>query len=306
MKNVFLILSVIFLIANISMAQKAEIIGRWNLTKMQKGDKIKTVDSGVIFEKGGITKLGFFKMDEIMEAGTWEYLPDDNSILMVSAVDKTVNGKAEIIKITNDELRYQKDGIIYSLVKYVESEEPGAMLDFSETDFFTEDGEYKYEGEEVKLPWKDPSEMLMSLVNVKHLAYRHSKLNEQTNTFDDKILTADVVANPEEMSLSIDNIFYGFDRYNLPEDMELPPNNEYSNLLYPVEEFYFRVVSTEKITTAAGTFLCSVIEAAEAEIQKKLWMINDKPGIYAKVIVEKPGMFGAYSLQIFELEEIKQ
>jgi hypothetical protein len=34
-------------------------------------------------------------------------------------------------------------------------------------------------------------------------------------------------------------------------------------------------------------------------------MINNKPGIYAKVIIEKPGIFGAYSLQIFELQEIE-
>ena len=305
MKSLFLIFFALILFANDSFAQESQIIGQWNLTKMQKGDKIKKVDSGIIFEENGILKLGFFQMEEIMEAGTWEYLPDNNSILMISTVDKSVNGKAKIIKLTEDELQYQKEDIIYSLEKYVESQEPGAMLDFSVSDFFTDDGDYKYEGEEEKLPWKDPSEMLMSLVNVKHLVYKCAKLNEQTNTFDDKMLTADVVANPEEMSLSIDYIFYGFDRYNLPEDADLPPNTEFTNLLYPEQDFNFRVIETEEITTPAGTFGCTVIEAAQYGIQKKLWMINDKPGIYAKVIVEKPGMFGAYSLQIFELQEIK-
>ena len=305
MKKLFLLVSAFLLFANAPFAQESEIIGKWNLTKMQKGNKVKTLNSGVIFEEKGITKLGFFNMEEIIEAGTWEYIPSDNSILMISTVDKTLNGKAEIIKLTNDELQYQKDGIIYSLVKYAESEEPGAMLNFSESDFFTEDGNYKYEGEEEKLPWKDPSAMVESLKDVKHLVYKCAKLNEETNTYDDKILTADVLSNPDEISLSIDYIFYGFDRYNLPEDMEMPPNTKYGNLLYPEEEFNFRVATTEEITTPAGTFMCTVLEATQAEIQKKLWMINDKPGIYAKVIVEKPGMFGAYSLQIFELQEIK-
>ena len=305
MKNLLQILSAFLLFANASFAQESQIIGQWNLIKMQKGDKAKTVDSGVIFEEGGITKLGFFNMEEIMEAGTWEYIPSDNSILMISTIDKSVNGKAEIIKVTDDELQYKKDGVVYSLVKYVESEETGAMLNFSESDFFTEDGDYKYEGEEEKLPWKDLSAMVISLKDVNHLVYKCAKLNEGTNTYDDKLLTADVLANPDEMSLSIDYIFYGFDRYNLPEDMEVPSNTEYGNLLYPEKEFNFRITATEEITTPAGTFVCTVIEAAQAEIQKKLWMINDKPGIYAKIIIEKPGMFGAYSLQIFELEEIK-
>lgn len=300
-----LIVLVFLSVVLFSNAQESDIIGKWTLNKMQKGDKIKEVDSGVIFDKNGDLKLGFFNMEEIIEAGTWKYDQNQNLIVMSSTVDKNMNGKAELIKVTEDELLYKKDGVVYSLVKYVEKEEPGVMLDFSEADFFTEDGDYKYEGEEEKLPWKDPSEMLTSLVNVKHLVYNCSKLNEETESYEDKTLTADVTANPEEMSLSIDYIFYGFDRYNLPEDMDLPPNTEYVNLLYPEQEFNFRIVDTEEITTEAGTFVCTVIEAAQEETQKKLWMINDKPGVYAKIIIEKPGMFGAYSFEIFELTEIK-
>ena len=294
-----------FLFMGILNAQESDIIGKWTLTKIQKGDEIKEVDSGIIFEENNVLKLGFFNMEEIIEAGTWKYDKNQNSIILSSTVDKNMNGKAELITVTEDELQYKKDGVIYSLVKYLESEEYGAMLDFSETDFFTEEGDYKYEDEEEKLPWQDPSEMLISLANVKHLVYKRSKLNELTNSFEDIILTADIAANTEEMSLSIDYIFFGFDRYNIPEDLELPLNTEYTNLLYPEMEFNFRIVDTEEITTNAGTFLCTVIEAAQDEIQKKLWMINDKPGVYAKIIIEKPGMFGAYSLEIYELDEIQ-
>ena len=305
MKHILLLALAFITFSGIGNAQKPDITGKWTLTKMRKGDKIKEVESAVIFDENGVLKLGFFNMEEITEVGTWKYDKNQNSILMSSTVDKNMNGKAELIKVTEDELQYKKEDIVYSLVKYVKSREPGAMLDFSEADFFTEDGDYKYEGEEEKLPWKDPSEMLTSLVNVKHLVYNCSKLNEETESFEDKTLTADVVANPDEMSLSIDYIFYGFDRYNLPEDTELPPNTQYVNLLYPEVEFNFRIVDAEEISTEAGTFECTVIEAAQEEIQKKLWMINDKPGVYAKIIIEKPGRFGAYSLQIFELTEIK-
>lgn len=305
MKKLLILGMVSFLSVVLLNAQESEIIGKWTITKMQKGDEVKEVDSGIIFEENGVLKLTFFNMEEIVEAGTWEYNKNQNTILMNSSVDKSMNGKAELIKVTEDELQYEKDGAIYTLVKHDDIEEYGAMLDFSETDFFTEDGNYKYDGEEEKLPWKDPSEMLMSLVNVKHLVYKRSKLNELTDSFEDIKLIADVAANADEMSLSIDYIFFGYDRYNLPEDTELPPNTEYANLLYPEIEFNFRIVEVEEITTSAGTFLCTVIEAAQDEIQKRLWMINDKPGVYAKCIIEKPGMFGAYSLEIYELNEIR-
>ncbi len=43
-------------------------------------------------------------MKEILEAGTWEYDKNENSILMSSTVEKHINGKAKVIKVTEDEL----------------------------------------------------------------------------------------------------------------------------------------------------------------------------------------------------------
>jgi hypothetical protein len=148
-------------------------------------------------------------------------------------------------------------------------------------------------------------EMMMTLLNVKQLIYNYSTLIEEVDVFENEILTADVNSNPQEQQLSIDFIFFGYDRYNLPEDTELPPNefDEY-NSLYPEDDNSFRVVGTEQITIAAGTFDCTVIEAVDGwDHSKKLWMINDKPGIYAKIIDENTNEdYGYYHL--YELQEI--
>lgn len=290
---------------NLVNAQQSPFLGKWTLTTIQMGKEIKEVNSGIIFEENGILQLGFFDMEEIIEAGTWKYDKNKNSIYLSSTVEKEMNGKAEIIKITENELQYKKDGAIYSLIKYLPTEELGNVLDFSEADFFTEDGDYKYENEFQKLPWQDSYAMISELDNLKQLVYKYSLWNNDTKTFDSSILRADVLANKEKMTLSIDYIFFGYDRYNLPEDTELPPNREYSNLLYPEVEFNFRITGTEEIETPAGTFSCTVIEAVNEEVLKKMWMINNKPGIYAKVIIEKPGMFGMFYHGIFELKEIK-
>jgi len=178
------------------------------------------------------------------------------------------------------------------------------MKNFTEDDFFDENDEYKYYDDEQKLPWQDSYGMIMSLENVKQLVYKYSSLIDDKEAFKDKILTANVKANIEESCLSIDYIFYGYDTYNLPEDTQLPPNKAYSELLYPERENSFRVTGTEQITTPAGTFDCTVIEVFDnSEIKKKLWMINNKPGIYAKCIHDKSGDWGHYD--IYELQEIQ-
>jgi hypothetical protein len=147
--------------------------------------------------------------------------------------------------------------------------------------------------------------MKTGLLNINQLVYNYSTLISGTNAFETKTLTADVKATPEEEGFVIDDVFNGFDRYNLPEDAEFYENPEYTNPLYPLNEETFRVVGSEKITTPAGTFDCTVVEAVnDSEVLKKLWMISDQIGIYAKIIEENPDeVWGHYS--VYELQEIK-
>jgi hypothetical protein len=304
MKNILLLSFVFSTIAILTNAQQAELIGKWQLSKVVVDD-----------EKGGVLKAARSAQSEVIEAGKWELNEKQNTIIMSSTLDEDFNGTATLVNISKTELIYKKDNAILhfnrmpasNVVSDVESEKVESTitrLEFTEADFFNNDGDYKYYDDEVKLPWQDINEMLMSLANVKQLVYKFSTLDEDEMGFQDKILIADVNSNPSEQTLSVDYIFYGFDRYNLPEDSELPPNTEYSGLLYPEEENTFRVSGSEQITTLAGTFDCTVVEVVGSfETCKKLWMINDKPGVYAKIIADKPGLFGQYS--IYELQEIK-
>lgn len=184
---------------------------------------------------------------------------------MSSSLDKDFNGTVTLEKVSETELVYKKDDAILHFQRFAsssvasepESKKPGntvARLAFTEADFFNEDGDYKYYDDDGKLPWQDIDAMLMSLVNVKQLVYKFFILDEKAMVFNDKILSAEVNSNPSEQALSIDFIFYGYDRCNLPDDTELPPNTEYSNPLYPEEDNLFRVSGFEKITTKPGTF----------------------------------------------------
>ena len=119
MKNLINVL-VAFILMFISVdcpAQQSLLMGKWRLTEIRKGNECKSVDSGFIFEKGGLLKLGFFNMEEIIEAGKWTYKPSDNSILMSSSIDKNCNGKAHIIKLTKTEMIYKIEMIEYHFVR---------------------------------------------------------------------------------------------------------------------------------------------------------------------------------------------
>lgn len=316
MKNIFLLLSLLFAITQITNAQQSELVGIWQLSKvMVDGEIHDDLKAIYIFEEGGLLKAARSTKTEIIEAGSWKFKKGKNKIIMSSTLDKDFSGEAILTKISESELVYEKDDAILFFKRISNSDLKPAnnstsaaniipRLNFTEADFFGKDDEYKYYNDEEKLPWQDIDKMMINLAIVKQLVYKYSKLDESTNTFNDDILVAEVNSNHAEQTLSIDYIFHGYDRYSLPEDVELQANNEYSNLLYPEEENTFRVSGSEQIKTSAGTFDCTVVEVVgRFETRKKLWMINNKPGIFAKIITDKPGDFGQYS--VFELQEIK-
>lgn len=242
---------------------------------------------------------------ESRTGGMWIYNQEEKSLLLVGRIDQ-IGGKNKVFKLSDKEFLLENAGVEIVLHKSEASSQKIERLNFTEADFFDENGDYKYEGEEGKLPWTDPFEMLMSLVNTSQLEYDFSTLVEGTEVFETKKLTADVAADKDEQSLSIDFIFYGYDRYNLPDDAELPPNDldmSYGNQFFPLKDNSFRVLGNEDIETISGTYNCTIVESiGSSEDRYKLWMINDKPGVYAKIIEDKEGRFGHY--YVYELKSI--
>ncbi|MDM8159015.1 hypothetical protein QUH73_04190 [Labilibaculum sp. K2S] len=278
------------------------LIGSWKFADDANDDSTRVLT----FEAPD--SFTFIEKEPGMESrtgGMWIYNQEEKSLLLIGRIEQ-VRGKNRILTISKKELVLENAGVEIIIRKSDDSSQKIERLNFTGDDFFDENGDYKYDSEEGKLPWTDPFEMLMSLVNTSQLEYNFSTLVEGTKVFETKKLTADVKTDKDEQSVSIDFIFYGYDRYNLPDDTQLPPNIldfNYYNRLYPLKENSFRVAGQEKLTTPSGTFDCTVIESVGTSEEKyKLWMINDKPGIYAKIIEDKDGMFGHY--YIYELKNI--
>jgi hypothetical protein len=237
----------------------------------------------------------------------WIYNEKDETLIILSRLE-ILRGLSKLIKLDNENIELENNGIVYSLVNQEQSDNRIERLTFSEDEFYDEDGNWKYEEDDQKLPWQDFYDMMTSLENIHQLVYNYGKLIEDTEVFENKTLTANVRVDNDQETFSIDYIFNGYDSFDLPEDTQLPTSiyspSSYPSVLYPLgDAMPFRVIGKEEITTPAGTFNCTVIEAlGDFEAKMKMWMINDKPCIYARIINDRPGSFGHYFM--YELQEI--
>jgi len=236
--------------------------------------------------------------------GEWIFNPKEKTILIMTG-ERSFNGINSIVEISAEKLVLKHFDKTTELSKYKKPDIEVVRLKFSDEDFFTQDGDYKYEADIEKLPCEDPYQIFESLEKIKQLVYNYYKLDENSGVFSIQKLTANINTNPNDESISFDNIFEGVDRTTLMEDEDMPViESNPENLLFPFDDSSFRVVGTEDVVTPAGTFKCTVVETmGDFDERIKFWMIDITPGVVAKVILDKPGSFGYY--KVFVLKETK-
>ncbi|WP_299781709.1 hypothetical protein [uncultured Formosa sp.] len=279
----------------------AGLMGSWRLNNEENPDTVHLLtftspDNFVLITKdyGSQSK----------SKGTWIFNKKDKTVILIGLSMEQFKGLNNIIHRSENQMSLENKGITYEFTKEKNQTNTIEHLAFSQDDFFNENGDFKYEEDENKLPWKNWNDMKLGILNVKQLIYTYSSLIPSTTAFENKTLTANVEASMNEEAYYIDNVFIGFDSYNVPENAQFPINsfNDY-NKLYPLEDATFRIQGENTITTPAGTFNCTIVEALNGDVKQKLWMINDKLGVYAKIIEEDPDTnFGHY--YIYELQEI--
>ncbi len=240
-------------------------------------------------------------------SGSWIYNNNDNSLIVTIMGHGTDFRGMNKITLGKDSFTLENNG---KTIKGTREKTTGKIehLNFKESDFYDADGNFKYEEDENKVPWNDPQAMLDFLKTVHRLDYKYSVLIPDAGIFKSKIFKAGVAVKDNGEKVCVDYIFNGYDKDHLPDDTALPPNcYDYTtyNKLFPLKEADFRVAGKEQVTTPAGTFQCTVVEAlGDFDTMEKMWMIDDKPGVYAMIIMEnKDPSFGFY--KVYELQGIK-
>ena len=236
--------------------------------------------------------------------GIWMFDSKEKTLTLLVR-DRGFKGENSVV-INNDEFTINHAGTEITAKMKEQPNIEVEKLKWNEEDFYNQDGDFKYTDDEEKLPWLYQGDIAEYLQDVNQLVYSFYKLIDNDSSFDIIELTANVKASIEEDELQMDNIFVGIDRNSVGEDQEMIVAHypEYGGV-FPLNTYALRVSGTEELTTPAGTFACTVIECmGDNEEKIKAWMINDKPGVLAKVIKENSDeTFGYY--YIFELKEIK-
>ena len=232
--------------------------------------------------------------------GSWIFNPEDQAIIFVG-FSHLLRGKVKLADI-------QKDGFTLQLAdRALKAQKvkpaPIERLSFKEDDFPEEADEQS----QARLPWKEFDGMVQFLNTVKAVGYSYGQLLPKLN----------VLAYPgkrlSKIQADAQKSFVKFTNLNISEGNASQFSEKVLNDMagdefhfFPLDDFWqYRVAGVEKLTVPAGTFDCTVVEAVDGDKKFKLWMINDKPGIYAKIIREETDPFGKISYSVQELEKVE-
>ncbi|RLD77646.1 MAG: hypothetical protein DRJ10_11580 [Bacteroidetes bacterium] len=224
------------------------------------------------------------------------------------------SGVNKVIEISDKKIVFKdKNGKKYTAIRTEQDAKNYDKLNFKEDEYFdiTEDSRSaKLEIDVSKLPWNDFYTNIEYLKKIKTLKYTCLKPLEQFELFEKTELSTSVKYNQEENIIEIDDIFYNG---QMGDNANKLTYGELDFFKKPMFHPYFifekflsgKIKGEETITTPAGTFICTVIEGYyDWDKKTKLWMINDKPGIYAKIIKSDKKPWGDYDHLSFILKEI--
>ncbi|AMC11206.1 hypothetical protein Lupro_08035 [Lutibacter profundi] len=309
----------LLLVAFIAQSQESKIIGNWQLTTViDDGKTLEGFQTVFIFAEKGVLKAARSTTSKSIEAGTWKYNKKKKAIIMTSSMDKDFNGEAKIIKLNDSVLAYKKDEAILSFKKItpksiavntnkITLKKP--VLLFERETLFDEKGDFNYEEAESKLPWR-----IETIVNF--LKEYNEVVYDVTNFPDEQEADAWVESekinyNEEAKSIDVRRYSYFQNEYiDMTEDpiwMDNLQEYEYDFMFFPKENLnIYKVVGTENVATAIGTFECTVVEGyGDFDGKIKYWMVNEKPGVFAKIVKVKDAMVPFGYTNLYTLKEIK-
>lgn len=231
------------------------------------------------------------------QKGIWKYLPENKEV-NIEGVQFVFSGKSRIKELLNTNLFLVTPRETIHLIKVNDTIE---KLDFS-VNTFTDENSNKEN--QLPLKWLDFMELKKNLSKYKNLTYQYKTFITDANAFKTQKIRQKININTEEEFISISNVIISKrDTFQFSESVKGKMMNE-NNVFFPeLSPDQFRVVGKEKIQTKIGLFNCTVVEGFIDENKFKYWMIDDSPGVFAKVIQQGIDRFTGnleYKVKILE------
>ena len=274
--------------------EKSGLAGLWSLSGTEYPCAFLKLDLPQDF---ALVRVAFGETDRA--SGSWIFSPKDQTIIFVG-FSELLRGKVKLADLKKNSFSLQLADRTLQAKKVKPA--PIERLTFKEDDFPEEPNEQS----QARLPWKNFDDMVQFLSKVKAVRYSVGQLLPKLNVlaYPTKHL-AKVQADVQKPSVRFTNLSVSEGNTSQYSEKVLNEMSSDEFHFFPLEDFWqYRVVGNEKLTVPAGTFDCTVVEAVDGDKKFKLWMINDKPGIYAKIIREETDPFGKVNYSAEELEQV--
>ncbi len=258
-----------------------------------------TTPTYVRFENDGqFIMLNAEENTEVITKGNWLFLPDDKAFVILADVD-ILRRKNTILQINKDYMEVMNNGIQYQLEKQPE------VLAVKHLQMKEERLTEPTKGQP-GLPWTD-DDIWIFLAKLKNLHYKYSVYHPDVKVFSENDISVDIVLNPEKQSIK-------FVSYKEINEERVPfitrtkgPLMESCNRFFPQKDLDSYSVIDKKRPWKLGdkTYECTIVNGVIGDEQYQYWMINRMPGVFAKVIYEKPNDDDKPAYIKYELDSIK-
>ena len=226
-----------------------------------------------------LSELSIYDDGTVGTKGEWYYLPAEKALVIQADID-ALQGKSQVVFINKDILKLKnKEVYEYTLYrkKYIEKPEESLTFTFEELEQTNSD--------EHDLPWSDEA-LFGFLPSVETFYYSRETFEKDVHTYYEEDIELGVEVDTGDKQII-------FTTYHFNDEERIPENkttkaflkNAY-NRFFPQEDIGpFRVVSNDtKINIDEKDYYCTIVEGFNGDDRVKYWMINDMPGVYARVI----------------------
>ncbi len=253
-----------------------KLLGTWKMG----GDQT----SIFLFDKGfQFTQLVRFENNNgtMTTKGQWLLLPD-NKTLVLEADIEDLRGESKIIQLNDDLMELIYKGVQFQLDKLPATSPPEALV-------FTYEEIENTETDEHDLPWSEEA-LYGYLKNHHEISYERKTYEKEVKTFLTDYLISKIYVDENKPQIKF--VYYlqnKEEEIKQKEVIKAHLQNTY-NRFFPEKAISpYRIVSNnEKINVNGTTYYCTLVEGFDGDEKVKYWMINDMPGIFAKIIRDNP------------------
>ena len=212
--------------------------------------------------------------------GNWVYKPKQNSIMFIGGRQADIIGNAKILEHNENTLSFENNGFNY-VFKRMETVE----VEYLDFDYHSL---RENKNEDIYPPWGKFDKLTAQMTSIKMMVYSKGVFNTELKIFD---FSTVIYKTQVEEGYNVSISEYSVNGSDTTQENEVSIGEDYGseNEFFPLEKFKnYSVVGKETITVPAGTFECTVVMGLDDDdVKYKVWMIDAKTGVYAKIISQK-------------------